>query len=65
MNLLDGREKIMTDSPFNTVAELEAYCDQTVTPILYMSFEMLGMYLRTSMHLLIHANGDLKVNLIP
>jgi phytoene/squalene synthetase len=43
MNLLEGRERIMTDAPFKTIAELEAYSDQTVTSILYLAFEMLGM----------------------
>lgn len=41
-NLVDGRERVMSDAPFKDLADLEAYCDQTVTSILFMTFEMLG-----------------------
>jgi len=43
MNLLDGRERLMSDAPFSDLNDLETYSDQTVTPILYLGFEILGL----------------------
>ncbi|XP_021949906.1 NADH dehydrogenase (ubiquinone) complex I, assembly factor 6 [Folsomia candida] len=43
VNLLDGRERLMSDVPFTDLSDLEAYCDQTVTSILFITFEILGV----------------------
>ncbi|CAG7732948.1 unnamed protein product [Allacma fusca] len=40
-NLLDSRERMMTDTPFKDLLELEGYCDQSITSVLYLALELL------------------------
>ncbi|CAL8131524.1 unnamed protein product [Orchesella dallaii] len=42
-NLIDAREQVMTDAAFKTLEDLEAYCDKSVSPILYLGLEALGV----------------------
>ncbi len=32
----------MNDTPFETLADLEKYADQSVTPVLYLTFELMS-----------------------
>lgn len=42
VNLIDARERVINDVAFKDLQDLEAYCDKSVSPILYLGFEALG-----------------------
>ncbi|ODM95752.1 NADH dehydrogenase (ubiquinone) complex I, assembly factor 6, partial [Orchesella cincta] len=42
-NLIDAREQVMTDAAFKTLEDLETYCDKSVSPVLYLGLEALGV----------------------
>lgn len=42
---MDAREYVLNDTAFRDLQELETYCDKSVSPILYLGFEALGIRL--------------------